>query len=84
MPSPIIVSGLATGSSMAADSRPRTQCGTFTGGVRTFSSPAFFISAAAHSIARSSESRSAQAIGDSVAKILQSCEAFASSERGGN
>ena len=49
------MSGFATGSSMTADSRPRTQCGTFTGGVRTFSSPAFFISAADHSIARSSE-----------------------------
>ena len=40
---------------MTADSLPRTQCGTFTGGVWTFSSPAFFISDAAHAMARSSD-----------------------------
>jgi hypothetical protein len=56
MPSPIMVSGLLSGDSISADSLPRTQCGTMTGGVCTFLSPALFISNAAHSMARSGES----------------------------
>ena len=39
---------------MLSDSLPRTQCGTFTGMVRTFSRPARFISCSAHATAFSS------------------------------
>ena len=47
-PNPSMVSVWRTGSTMEASSRPRTQCGTLTAGVDTFSNPSRFICAAAH------------------------------------
>jgi hypothetical protein len=48
-------SGFSTGSSMRADSAPRTQYGTLTGMTRTLLSPAPFICSADHAMARSSD-----------------------------
>jgi hypothetical protein len=47
-PRPSMVSGWRTGLTISASSRPRTQCGTLTAGVATFSKPSRFICAAAH------------------------------------
>ena len=51
IPSPSICNGFSIGNTMAPASLPRTQCGTITEGVITFTRPAFFISCADHSTA---------------------------------
>ena len=48
-----MTSGIGRGEVSSTLSRPRIQCGTFTGSVWTLSSPSFFISATAHPIASS-------------------------------
>ena len=53
-PNPSIGSALSIGLTIAALSAPRTQCGTITVGVDTFTSPSRFISAEAQLIALSS------------------------------
>ena len=51
-PSPSIATSWRGGSTISALSRPRTQCGTITGSVCTFSRPSAFIFSADHAIAR--------------------------------
>ena len=55
LPSPSITRSWTRGDDDLRDSRvPRTQCGTFTGSLRTFSRPSFFICSTAQSMASSS------------------------------
>jgi hypothetical protein len=56
LPRPSMTSPPGNGETSSALSRPRTQCGTFTGSRRTFSRPSFFISSAAQRMAASSDS----------------------------
>ncbi|MNC85248.1 hypothetical protein D3C83_08380 [compost metagenome] len=52
-PRPRISTSWLGGSTISALSRPRTQRGTITGSVRTFSRPSAFIAATAHAMAPS-------------------------------
>ena len=54
LPRPSITSAWRRGATISRLSWPRTQCGTLTGSLRTFSRPSFFICATAQSIAPSS------------------------------
>ena len=53
LPRPSMTSGCGRGPAISRLSGPRTQCGTFTGSVCTFSRPSRFISSTAQRIAAS-------------------------------